>query len=191
MVVINLVGQSRFFKSKVRWQMTRKSLNLQGEDSIVLWGDLASTVRVYFSHWVTAQSRIVLSTQFHSVMGHFFSPSLGHWLVWQGLKGCQSHIMQSTDAKPSEIFQTSVLEWVFHYHHSGDVFHPDCFLFLFLNTLYLNCLLKYSVCVPKWPHLAVIMSCCFLFKPWGLSGLNVMLFIHTLLLDTFLLQLYF
>lgn len=120
--------------------MTSKSLNLQGEDSIVLWGDLASTVRVYFSHWVTAnQSRIVLSTQFHSVMGHFFSPSLGHWLVWQGLKGCQSHIMQSTDAKPREIFQTSVLEWVFHHHHSGDVFHPDCF-FLFLNTLYLNIL---------------------------------------------------
>lgn len=130
MVVINLVGQSRFFKSKVRWQMTSKSLNLQGEDSIVLWGDLASTVWVYFSHWVTAnQSRIVLSTQFHSVMGHFFSPSLGHWLVWQGLKGCQSHIMQSTDAKPSEIFQTSVLEWVFHHHHSGDVFHPDCFFY--------------------------------------------------------------
>lgn len=59
--------------------MTSKSLNLQGEDSIVLWGDLASTVQVYFSHRVTAnQSRIVLSTQFHSVMGHFFSPSLGH-----------------------------------------------------------------------------------------------------------------
>lgn len=167
--------------------MTSKSLNLQGEDSIVLWGDLASTVRVYFSHWVTAnQSRIVLSTQFHSVMGHFFSPSLGHWLVWQGLKGCQSHIMQSTDAKPREIFQTSVLEWVFHHHHSGDVFHPDCFFFIFKYSLF-----KYSACVPKWLYLTVIMSCCFLFKPWGLSGLNVMLFIHTLLLGTFLLQLYF
>lgn len=147
--------------------MTSKSLNLQGEDSIVLWGDLAFTVQVYFSHWVTAnQSRIVLSTQFHSVMGHFFSPSLGHWLVWQGLKGCQSHIMQSTDAKPREIFQTSVLEWVFHHHHSGDVFHPDCF-FLFLNTLYLN-----SLYVSQNGSISLLLChVAFCLNPGGWAGL--------------------
>lgn len=60
--------------------MTRKSLNLQGEDSIVLWGEFSfHGLGLLFPLRVTAnQSRIVLSNQFHSMMGRFFSPCLGH-----------------------------------------------------------------------------------------------------------------